>query len=469
MSLRAAIYCRISRDREGAGLGVERQEADCRTLAEQLGWSVLAVHVDNDVSASSGRRRPGYAALLDDLRAGRADAVIAWHSDRLHRRPVELEEFLGVVEERGVALRTVRAGEVDLSTPSGRAIARTLGAWSRHEVEHAAARITRAKTQAAAEGRFRGGRRAFGYEADGMTVRPAEARTVQDATTRVLVGESLRSVARDLNARGVTTSTGGRWTPVEIRRVVTRPRNAGLIEHHGAIVGQAQWPAIVDVDTWRAVRAVVNDPSRRHPATRLERFLGSGLFLCGVCADGTTMLSASTHGARKARHPAYRCRAGSHLSRMVAPVDELVTRVVLGRLGQPDARLLLRTENGVDVAALQDRGNTLRGRLDELSGLFAAGEIDGRQLSTGTTSLRAQLDTVERELSATVGRSPLAGFADTTSAAELDDAWHAAPIGRRKAIIRELLTVTLHKAPPGRQPDGSYFNPSCVQITWRTP
>jgi DNA invertase Pin-like site-specific DNA recombinase len=37
----AAIYCRISRDREGAGLGVQRQEEDCRQLAASLGWTVV--------------------------------------------------------------------------------------------------------------------------------------------------------------------------------------------------------------------------------------------------------------------------------------------------------------------------------------------------------------------------------------------------------------------------------------------
>jgi DNA invertase Pin-like site-specific DNA recombinase len=76
---RAAIYTRISSDREGAGLGVERQEADCRALAEQLGWEIVAVHSDNDLSAYSGKPRPGYEALLADLRADVADAVICWH------------------------------------------------------------------------------------------------------------------------------------------------------------------------------------------------------------------------------------------------------------------------------------------------------------------------------------------------------------------------------------------------------
>jgi len=43
---RAAIYCRISDDREGRGLGVARQEDDCRKLAERLGWEVAKLYRD---------------------------------------------------------------------------------------------------------------------------------------------------------------------------------------------------------------------------------------------------------------------------------------------------------------------------------------------------------------------------------------------------------------------------------------
>lgn len=462
MTRRAVVYCRISRDRAGAGLGVERQEADCRALAERLGWSVVAVRTDNDISAYSGKPRPGYAALLEDLRAGRADAVLAWHPDRLHRRPTELEEFIDVCERHGVAVQTVQAGEVDLSTPSGRAVARTLGAWARHEVEHAIERQRRAKAQAAAAGRYRGGRRPYGYKADGVTPEPAEAKIVNEITQRALVGESLRSITADLNARGITTTTGGRWEYTQVRRTIVRPRNAGLIEHNGTIVAEAEWPAIVDRNAWHAVRALLSDPARRHMPRSRERFLGSGLFVCGVC--GETMLTATAQGAGRKQRPAYRCRTGSHLTRMAEPVDELVSAIAIERLSRPDARLLLKPRPNVDVPALQARSVALRGRLDELSGLFAAGAIDARQLTTGTTSIRAQLDQVDAELAAAVAASPLAEFAGAEDVAE---AWEAAPVSRRKAVIRELMTVTLQKAPRGRRPGGTYFDPDAIEIKWK--
>jgi len=149
MSRRVVLYTRISKDREGAGLGVERQRADCLELAERLGWSVVGHHSYNDLSAYTGKARPGYKALLADIDSGRADAVLVWHTDRLHRSPVELEAYIERCEKQGVMTQTVKAGAVDLATPSGRMVARQFGNLARYEVEHMIERQQRAKLQAA--------------------------------------------------------------------------------------------------------------------------------------------------------------------------------------------------------------------------------------------------------------------------------------------------------------------------------
>ena len=131
---RALIYCRISRDRSGAGLGVERQETDCRALAERLGLIVVGEpYVDNDVSAYSGKPRPAYKRMCADLADGAATVVIAWHTDRLHRSNVELESWITMAEPLGIVVQTVRAGELDLATANGRMTARIVGAVARHE------------------------------------------------------------------------------------------------------------------------------------------------------------------------------------------------------------------------------------------------------------------------------------------------------------------------------------------------
>ncbi|MEH3154030.1 MAG: recombinase family protein [Gordonia paraffinivorans] len=149
----AALYVRISQDREGAGLGVERQTEDCTALAARLGWTVTKVFTDNDVSAYSGKRRPAYRELLDAIERGEVAGVIAWHPDRLHRSPAELEEFIALVEEgAGVVTHTVQAGRVGSILGVGAsdsADARRVGAVR----ERAQGRPDPARVSAAARGR----------------------------------------------------------------------------------------------------------------------------------------------------------------------------------------------------------------------------------------------------------------------------------------------------------------------------
>ncbi|WKK71428.1 recombinase family protein [Rathayibacter oskolensis] len=119
----AAIYVRISKDRVGAGLGVERQESDCRKLAEREGYEVVTVFSDNDVSAYSGKRRPGYEGLLAAMKSGAIQAVFAWHTDRVHRRPTELEPYIEASDQFNIPTFTVQAGPF-ASTPPAVAWAR---------------------------------------------------------------------------------------------------------------------------------------------------------------------------------------------------------------------------------------------------------------------------------------------------------------------------------------------------------
>ena len=123
--MHAAVYLRISEDRTGEQLGVVRQRQDCEELCRSKG-STPVEYVDNDTSASNGKRRKDYERMLADIRGGSIGAVVAWDLDRLHRRPIELESFMALADEKRVALATV-SGDVDLSTAQGRLVARLKG------------------------------------------------------------------------------------------------------------------------------------------------------------------------------------------------------------------------------------------------------------------------------------------------------------------------------------------------------
>ncbi|MHA7617407.1 recombinase family protein [Cellulosimicrobium cellulans] len=458
----AAIYARISRDRAGGGLGVERQEADCRALAERLGWDVVAVYVDNDISAYSGAPRPQYRAMLDAVRAGKVRGVLAWHIDRLHRRVSELEEFVTLAEAHTLRVQSVTAGTVDLSTASGRMVARMLGAAAQHEVDHARERMRRAKAQAAAEGRHRGGPRPFGWEADGMTVRKVEADALREAARGVLAGRSLASLARELNASGMTTTTGGSWTYGALSTALCRPRNAGLVSHGKTgrpgmtIAGPGAWEPILTEDVWRAVSDVLMDPARRKQRGNERRWLGSGLFRCGVCAAegvvSTLRVAPNGAGADGERRYLYRCTRKAHLTISQEPADLVVVGAVRGLLASSDlGRLLSDQATGNDATgeALRDERENLMARLANVEADYIAGHVLGPAYARITATVQARLDDVARQLAQRVGGGPLATLAATPDPVKAFLEPGHDRLDTQRAILDALGVVTIERSMPG--------------------
>lgn len=465
--LLCGIYCRISADREGRELGVARQEEDARVVAERRGAVVADVYIDNDISASTRSRkaRPGYKRMLADAEAGKIDVIIAYTSSRLTRKPREHEDLIDLAEQYGTQFWYVRSPSFDLNTSAGRRVARILAATDAGEAEDTQERVKRERLQQAQRGSWPGGRRPFGYEADGVTIKSDEAAEIEVAIAAVLSGSSLRALVADLNSRGVTTSTGGRWGTRELGRVLVRPRNAGLREHRGEIIGKAVWPAIVPEDLWRGAVAILSDPNRRTTPGPARRWLGSGLYRC-FCGEAVRVHSPGLN--RRHAHPSYTCEA-KHVYKTARDVDRLVWAVVAERLGRDDAVDLLAEDSPSDIGDALERAAAARVRLDELAALFAGEVITASQLATGSADLRRQLDEAEEQIAAASRVSVLAGLPlGTSDVAEVLD---RLPLDRKRAVINRLFTVEIWKGnrgrPKGWKPSEPYFDPETVKFYWR--
>lgn len=162
-----ALYLRISKD-DGTTLAVDRQEAECRRKAEVMGLTIVRTYTDQGLSASNFRvRRPAYEQMLEDAQAGLLDGVLAWSHDRLTRQPRQLDSWLGL-SDTGFKLVTV-AGELDLSSDSGRLGARIHIDLAEAEVRRKGARQALKYRQRAEKGQPISRQSAFGYKRDGMT------------------------------------------------------------------------------------------------------------------------------------------------------------------------------------------------------------------------------------------------------------------------------------------------------------
>src|SRR5262245_31280355 len=136
-AVRAAVYLRQSLDKLGDELAISRQLEECVALCERKEWT-WTKYEENNTSASKGTR-PVYRQMLDDIEAGKVDAVVTWNLDRLHRQPIELEHFLALARKTGIAVSTC-TGDVNLATDDGRMFARMKGVMGIAEVERKTAR-----------------------------------------------------------------------------------------------------------------------------------------------------------------------------------------------------------------------------------------------------------------------------------------------------------------------------------------
>lgn len=460
------IYARISSDSDGRGLGVARQIEDCQREADRRGWEVVGQFVDNDVSASNGKKRPEYVRMIEAIEAGHIKAVVVWDIDRLTRTPSELETFIDLADRYSLDLASI-GGEVDLSTVQGRLTARIKGSVARSEVEQQSRRLKRKYDELAAAGQPHGpvpygynrvdvlddrGRRTGSQD----VINEAEAVHVRDWFRRVANGETIRSIVKEINALGLKTRRGNDFINATLSHLLRKPLYVGLRVHRGEVVGPGNWEPLIDRDTYDRAQAILNDPSRIPPRGPEPIYLGSGIYKCGECG-GPMRPVVQAKESKNRRAPAYSCADCQRVVRKMQPIDELVEAVVIGRLSQPHAGIELSGNPDGLREAITAR-DAILARLDNAADEYADGLITVRQLTRITERLKMDLDAANRKVSMQQPARSLHGMTGAGAA----DAWAAAPMIKKREILRELVTVTILKSGPGRK-----FEPEQVRFEWK--
>ena len=435
-------------------------------LCQRRGWQVGEVHTDDDRSAFSGKPRPGYAELLTRLQAGRVRGVVSWHPDRLHRSTKELEKFIDIIEACGAGVVTVQGGEYDLTTASGRMTARIVGAVARGESEHKRERIRAKMLQLQQTGKLTGaGRRPYGYEyiktpegkLDRLVVVESEATIIRELARRYMGGESLLSLVRDLNVRGIPAATGGAWGLASVSRLLRAKRLAGL-RMVGREDAPAPWPAIITERTHKALTTLL---TRNHLAgTRSQRryLLTGGLVRCGSCGKamiGRPIGGKMTYGCDKARGG-----CGSVWVR-AERVDEVVAEAAFQVVDTPGLSKRLATTGEADrvLADIQAQELLLRDIAEDYTSRVLTRDEHHRLLKMANAKLDELRKSFQPEASLDYGQDN-----------PLRLAWPTLPLGGRRAVLDAVIQA-VRIMPVGHRAGVKFgqarFDSSRVLVDWK--
>ena len=460
----AAIYARISLDKDGDRAGVARQLEDCRAEAKRRGIRVVGEYVDDDVSAYSGKPRPQYQRMLEDVEAGIVDAIIIYHHDRLHRHSGELEDFLKTCDRAGMTNLITLHGDVDMASADGLLVARIMAAVAANESAAKGRRVRRKILENAREGKGQGGgSRAFGFEDDKVTIRESEAQIIRRLADRFLAGESLNSLTRWLNDHEIQTPTGrSLWSSSTVRQVLRAARTSGQIELHGEIIGPAQWPAIIEPTKTAQIRAILDDLQRKRTRPP-RRYLLASLLVCGRC--GETLKSHPQKDRRR-----YVCQkrpdtpACGRMGITAVPVEELISRSVLMRLDTPQLQQVMSgaVADNPDAAILADELAVDQAQLDELSDLYADRQITAQEWTRARKRIEARMATAKGQLHRLQNTAVLDGLVGNGQ--QLRSKWADLNLTRQQAIIAAVLDHAIIQPAPTR---GGAFDINRVQPVWR--
>ena len=423
---------------------------------------MLAEFVDDDVSAYSGTKRPQYRAMLEAIGDGDVDAVLVWHMDRLHRRPIELEEFVAVCAASGVKDVVTLHGEFDLGTGDGLLVARLIGVVAANESDAKSRRTKRKQLELAQAGKPSGGGvRSFGFQDDRVTLDESEAAVIRDLATRFLAGEPLTTLTNWLQDNGVRTVMGKEWRTTTVRNLLKSPRIAGLREYQGQVIGKAVWPAIITEEEHTQIVAILTDPARRTNRTA-RRYLLSGLCRCSKC--GAKMVTGQSRGRRR-----YMCRSGADFGgcggiMISATVEDLVADAVLYRLDTPALAAAIDGRNRADEtgAALSESIAADAAKLEELAQMWADGDLSSAEWRKARQTIDARLTANRRRQVQRAGSTVIAGHVGNASA--LRAQWPDLPLGRQAGIVRALIDhISIQPGTTGARS----VDPSRVEIRWR--
>ena len=473
----AALYARVSSDRQDVDLSVAAQLRALRDYAEKNGYLVCREYIDE---AESGRiaDRPQFQRMLDEASKPQSpfQEILVWKFSRFTRKREHAVAFKSMLRRRGV--RVVSITEQADDTPTGKLLEAIIESVDEFYSENLAQEVTRGMRESASRGFWVTSYAPYGYKRvhvqDGPKKRPTlELNPPADAVVRrifdmALQGKSILDVTKTLNAEGIPTTNGKKWLKTTIHTMLDNEAYTGAVvwgtkAKDGAppVRVEDAHPAIISKGEFQRVKKLLGSraPKRMNPRRASSPYLLSGLLRCQTC--GKAMTAAE---AKSGKYTYYVCHSllkrGSgtcKTPRLNAKNFEelIVTNIRENVLTESNIRDLVKLldEEMDGVAAEQrERLETIEEELEEvkrrLGRIWQAIETTDIEMADASDRIREHRERKEKlEIAAEEARAILAerrvmlDSADTiaTFAADMSEFLKTSELTETKAFVRSFV------------------------------
>ncbi len=301
--MRAAIYARVSSDRQDVDLSISAQLKALREYAAKNCYSVVKEYVDE---AESGRTsaRPAFREMIatSKLKQPPFNVILVWKLSRFARNREDSIIYKSLLRKQGI--QVVSINEPIEDTPTGRLMEGIIEVIDEFYSSNLAQDVIRGMRENAARGFFNGSRAPFGYTRkkvkDGEKMRntlepdPSHAAIVQRIFKECAEGKGLKEITKSLNRDKIPSPAGGKWGKQRVHKILNNEAYIGCLvwgkNHRGQaslppVRKEGAWPAIIDRETFEKVQINLNAraPKVTHPRITSSHYLLSGLIRCRKC------------------------------------------------------------------------------------------------------------------------------------------------------------------------------------------
>lgn len=470
----AALYARYSSTNQ-TEQSIEGQVRVCTEFCQRNNITIVETYVDRATSASKDiEKRTEFIRMIKDSEKRPFDAVIVYKLDRFARNRYDSANYKYKLKKNGVIL--ISATENISSDPEGIILESVLEGMAEFYSAELSQKIHRGITESAYKNQYIGGTIPFGYKIvdKKYVINEETAPLVREAFQRFIAGDTIASICRSFNARGIRTARNGKFNRSSFTKIFRNEKYIGVYQYRDYKSNAI--PPIIDMDTWNKAQIKVKELKETNtPASGKAHliYLLSGKLYCGHC--GSRMVASKNRKPSGNYYAYYTCR-GSRVALNGCEmkyirkeyIEPIIVQDALSMLTDENIDLLAETalkenqhelETTTNIPALKQRLSVINGSLENITKAIEIGSAPDTlvkrmiELEKEKKQLEAELKTEEKDIPFEIDKYHIIHWLESLRTGNIQD----------EEFQKQLIDLFVNSVTVSQDPDTDQFN---ITITY---